>query len=144
MSGDGSTTLFWGDGENKFRIGIGEFRELQERVCARRAAMGLPAIGPSTLGQEIRTNNAWPDDVRDVLRIGLIGGGMTPADAHRKLGQYFDRRPPAESYLAAFGVLMGAFVGVPGDEITSKKKRKARPAPTAPSPSADSTQTALS
>lgn len=140
MSGDGSVTLFWGDEEHAFRLGIGEFRELQERVNARRAAQGLPAIGPSALGTDIRTNNAWPDDVRDILRIGLIGGGVKPADAHRLLIQYFDRRPPAENYLAAFAVLIGAFVGVPGDEISIKKKTETMET-TAPSPSPDSTPT---
>jgi Phage tail tube protein, GTA-gp10 len=140
MSSDGTTTLFWGDDETSFRIGIGEFRELQERVNARRAAAGLPAVGPSTLANTIRANDAWPDDVRDVLRIGLVGAGMTPAEAHRKLVQYFDRRPPAESYLVAFAALVGAFLGVPGDEIDVKKKTPT-PDPTNPSPSQSSTPT---
>ena len=139
MSADGSTTLFWGDDETRFRLGIGEFRELQERVNARRAAAGLPGTGPSTLANAIRANDAWPDDVRDVLRIGLVGAGMKPAEAHRKLAQYFDRRPPAESYLAAFAVLVGAFLGVPGDELDVKKKTT--PDPTSPSPSPGSTPT---
>lgn len=144
MSGDGSITIFWGDGENKFRLGIGEFRELQERTNRRRSEMGLPSIGPRTLGNEIRANDAWPDDVRDVLRIGLVGAGLTPADAHSKLVLYFDKRPPLESYLPAYSVLMAAFVGVPGDEIVSKKKTRKKRVQTVPSPSPDSTQTAPS
>ena len=140
MSGDGSVTLFWGDDETAFRLGIGEFRELQERVNARRAAAGLPAVGPSTLANSIRGNDAWPDDVRDVLRIGLVGAGMAPAEAHRKLVQYFDRRPPADSYLVAFAVLVGAFLGVPGDELDIKKKTR-RKRRTRPSPSQSSTET---
>ena len=139
MSADGSTTLFWGDGENCFRLGIGEFRELQERVNARRAALGLPAIGPTTLANAIRGNDAWPDDIRDVLRLGLVGGGITPQEAHRKLMQYFDRRPPAESYPAAFTVLVAAFIGVPGDELDIKKKTT--PSATSQSPSRGSTPT---
>lgn len=141
MSADGSTTLFWGDGDNNFRIAIGEFRELQERINARRSAVGLPAIGPTTLANAIRGNDAWPDDVRDVLRVGLVGGGMAPSEVHRKLAQYFDRRPPAESYLVAFTVLVSAFLGVPGDEIDLKKKTTTQPDPTSPSPFQGSTPT---
>jgi hypothetical protein len=133
----GTTTLFWGDGENTFRIGIGEFRELQERLTARRAAFGLPAIGPQTFANSIRARDAWPDDVRDVLRIGLVGAGMKPGEAHLKLAAYFDRRPPAESYLAAYQVFAGAFVGVPDDEL----KKKTTPDPTNPSTSAGSMET---
>jgi len=134
---DGSTTLFWGDEEHRFRIAIGEFRELQEKINGRRAASGLPAIGPTTLANSIRANDAWPDDVRDVLRIGLIGGGKKPHEAHQLLVQYFDRRPPADSYLVAFAVLVGAFLGAPDDEIIKKKTMN----PTSQSKSAGSTAT---
>ena len=72
--------------------------------------------------------------MRDVLRVGLVGAGMPPAEAHRKLVQYFDRRPPAESYLVAFAALVGAFLGVPGDELDVKKKTPTSD-PTNPSPS---------
>ena len=113
---------------------------MQERVNARRAAANLPGVGPTTLANAIRTNNAWPDDVRDVLRIGLVGAGMPGGEAHLKLVQYFDRRPPADSYLVAFAVLVGAFLGVPGDEIDVKKKTTT-PDPTGPSPSPASTPT---
>lgn len=141
MSADGSLTVFWGDGDNTFRIAIGEFRELQERVNSRRAASGLPGIGPGDFVNTLRHNNAWPDDARDVLRVGLIGAGMKPATAHQKLVQYFDRRPPAESYQTAFAVFATAFLGAPGDQIVKKKTETA--VPTRPSPSPDSTATAL-
>jgi hypothetical protein len=140
MSADGVTTVFWGAGETAFRIGIGEFRELQERINGRRGAFGLAAIGPQTFANQIRANDAWPDDVRDVLRIGLIGAGMKPAEAHRQLVQYFDRGPRAESYLAAFAVFAGAFLGAPGDDML--KKKTTTPDPTHRSSTQNSTATA--
>lgn len=142
MSADGSVTLFFGDEEKPFRIGIGEFRELQEKVNGRRVASGLSAVGPTTLANLLRANDAWPDDVRDVLRIGLVGGGMKPVEAQRHLVTYFDGKPPVQFYLIAFTVLMAAFVGVAGDEIESKKKTN--PATTDPSSSPKSTATAPS
>lgn len=124
MSADGSITLVWGDGENKFRYAIGQFRELQEKINGRRMAIGAPLVGPMTMLKLLQANDAWPDDIRDVLRIGLTGAGMSVADAHRKLVAYFDRRPPLESMLTAHTVLLAGLAGVPDDEIVAKKKRK--------------------
>lgn len=146
MSADASVTLFFGDAEYRFRLGIGEFRELQEKVNKRRTEFGLGAIGPTTLANLLRANDAWPDDVRDVLRIGLVGGGMKAPDAHRLLVTHFDGKPPIEHYLPAFTVLMAAFVGVAGDEVGSKKKtmattetdRSSSPTSTPTGPSSDS------
>lgn len=144
MSADGSIELFFGDQEYRFRIGIGEFRELQEKVNKRRIDMGLNPVGPTTLANLLRANDAWPDDARDVLRIGLVGGGMAPAEAHRLLVRHFDNgRGPLQFYLTAFTVLMTAFVGVDGDEVSVKKKTQTTDR-TAPSSSPTSTATAPS
>lgn len=143
MSADGSVTLFFGDQEYPFRIRIGEFRELQEKVNRRRVEMGLNPVGPTTLANSLRANDAWPDDARDVIRIGLVGGGMEPAKAHRMMTMYFDAKSPLQFYLTAFTVLMAAFVGVEGDEIGVKKKTMPVD-PIAPSSSPTSTATAPS
>ena len=121
MSADGSITLVWGDGENKFKYAIGQFRELQEKVNQRRLHMGWPLIGPMELINLLRDKAAWPDDIRDVLRIGLVGGGMTIAEAHRKLVLYFDGSPPLNHMLPAYLVLAAGFIGVPEDELKKKK-----------------------
>lgn len=120
MSADGSITLVWGDGENKFRYAIGQFRELQEKVNARRQTIAAPLVGPMALINLLRMKDAWPDDVRDILRIGLVGGGLTPQEAHRKLVLYFDPTPPAEHMLTAYYVLVAGFIGVPEDELKKK------------------------
>ena len=93
MSADGSISLIWGDGEHVFRLAIGQFRELQEKVNGRRLALGGQMVGPMSLLNQLRANDAWPDDIRDVLRLGLIGGGMKPPEAHRMLVSYFDANP---------------------------------------------------
>jgi hypothetical protein len=106
VSADGSLRLFWGDGEQTFRFAIGQFRELQENINKRRVAIGAPMVGPMSLVRLLQANDAWPDDVRDVLRLGLIGGGMKPADAHRLMTHYFDAVPPLENMKPAFTVLL--------------------------------------
>jgi hypothetical protein len=123
MSATGSITLVWGDGDNTFRFGIAQWRELQEKINGRRVAMGLNPIGPMTLLNMLRAKDAWPDDIRDVLRIGLVGAGMPIAAANRKLVRHFDNEPPAPHNLIAFAVLSAGLLGAPGDEISAAKKK---------------------
>jgi hypothetical protein len=126
MSATGSITLVWGDGDNTFRFGIAQWRELQEKINGRRVAMGLNPIGPMTLLNSLRAKDAWPDDMRDVLRIGLVGAGMPIAAANRKLVRYFDNTPVAPHNLVAFAVLSAGLLGAPGDEISAAKKKDDR------------------
>lgn len=138
MSADGSVMLVWGDGENKFRYAIGQFRELQEKINHRRVAIGAPIVGPMSLLAMLRAQDAWPDDVRDVLRIGLVGAGMSVKDAHLKLASYFDGKPPLEHMLTAYAALFSGLVGVP-EEPKEDVKKKTKLTKTSRSTSAKST-----
>lgn len=142
MSADGSIELAWADADRRFRIAIGEFRGLQESINARRVAIEAHPIGPSALLHALRTNNAWPDDVRDVLKAGLIGGGETYQAAQRLLARHFDNKPLLEHMKVAFLVLLAALVGVPDDEPGSKKKTETMMEKTDQSDSPRSTGTA--
>lgn len=143
MSADGGITLFWGNDEHRFRLAIGEFRELQECVNLRRIKLGAGCVGPMSLLNALRTNDAWPDDVRDILRLGLVGGGMAPKDAHRLLRTYFDdvdRYPPLTQMRPAFLILTAGFTGpIEGGGDDAKKKPMTAPIPTHPSTSDGST-----
>jgi hypothetical protein len=75
---------------------------LQESVNARRVAIEAQPIGPSALLHLLRTNNAWPDDVRDVLKAGLIGGGENYQSTQRLLARNFDNKPLLEHTKTAF------------------------------------------
>lgn len=122
MSADGSVTLVWGDGEQTFRFAIGQFRELQEKVNLRRLAIGASPIGPMTLLKALQANDAWPDDIRDIIRIGLNGGGMKPADSHRLLTHHFDATGPLPHMKVAHTILLAGLVGSLQEPIGSKKK----------------------
>lgn len=124
MSADGSITLVWGDGERVFRLAIGQWRELQECVNRRRLLIGASTIGPMELCKALEANNAWPDDIRDVMRIGLIGGGAKPTEAHRLMTHYFDPVPPLENMRPAYIVLTASLIGVPDEVIDVKKKQE--------------------
>jgi hypothetical protein len=143
VSADGSAVLVWGDGPNKFRFAIGEFRELQERINERRIRIGAPVVGPMSLLATLRAKDAWPDDVRDVLRIGLVGGGMPIKDAHRRLVLYFDNKPPLEHMLTAYAALFAGLVGVPEESGVDVKKKTQAPTQTSPSTSEEFTEPPL-
>lgn len=124
MSADGSVTLAWGDGEHKFRLPIGGLRELQQKCDA----------GAIEVMDRLRDRRWRVDDVRETLRLGLIGGGMTPVDALILVKRYVDDRPIMESVPTAFAVLMAALIGVPDDPVGKAEAEEPAPAGSSPSP----------
>lgn len=133
---DALVELVWGDGLNRFDLHIGQLRELQTKCGA----------GPQRILHRLASIDWLVDDIRETIRLGLIGGGMTPSAAHALTVRYFDERPPLESRPAAQVILMQALVGVPEDVVG---KAEAETAPTNPthtegSPSPPSTDGAQS
>lgn len=115
MSRDASLTLEWGDGEHVFRLRHGELIELQEKTDA----------GPMWILTRMMTptpeNRGWRvEDIREVIRLGLIGGGMEPGKALRLIRSYVDPRPPMENLLFAQSILAAGIMGVPDDQPQKK------------------------
>lgn len=105
-----AVTLTWPGGEHPFALPIGALRALQE---ARDA-------GPEELLNRIRLGTWRVDDLTQVLRWGLVGGGaMDAAEAARLVTGLFDLHPAAQFKLAAFGVLEHALFG-PADDPAGK------------------------
>jgi hypothetical protein len=118
MSRDGSIVFDWADGEYRFRLGLAQLRELQEKCDA----------GPDHIRQRIETGTWRVDDLRETLRLGLIGGGLAPEKALGIVKRYVDGRPLYESRLPAQIVLMAALVGA-GDEDLGGKAEVTEEAP---------------
>jgi hypothetical protein len=114
---DGTVTLIFGGAEYPFRIAFGQWRELQESVNKARIEIGEPAVGPMSLFRALLDGNAWPHDVREVIRLGLIGGGMKPERAlvlvkrHIEAAAYYDVLPAARI------VLQYSMFGPPNDPV---------------------------
>lgn len=93
--------LPWADGEREFRLAIGQLRELQDKCNA----------GPAEILARL-SNGTWRvDDIRETLRLGLIGGGASPTDALVLVARYVDIRPLMENVMPAQAVLLAAVVG---------------------------------
>ena len=101
MTASAKITLLWGDGDRAFRLAIGQLRELQDKCDA----------GPAEILGRL-SNGTWRvDDIRETLRLGLIGGGTTPTDALVLTARYVDNRPLMENVMPAQAVLLAAIVG---------------------------------
>ena len=76
---DPSVTSLWGDGEHVFRLPLAQLFELQEKCGG----------GPYAVLRRIVGGDWLVGDLRETIRLGLIGGGMKPTDAARLVEAYF-------------------------------------------------------
>lgn len=109
MSTDGTVEFDWGDGPHRFRLGIKEARELEaKRDC-----------GLYRLMHRIASGDWRVDDLRETIRIGMIGGGGSPEAVLNLIKRYFDEEPVAKQMEPALRILK-AFSFGPDDEQVGK------------------------
>lgn len=114
MSRDAAIDLDFGDGTYRFRLRQGELAELQEKCDAG------PGWVLGRLMHQTAENRGWRvQDAPTIIRLGLIGGGMTPNDALNLVRRYVEDRPPMESLVLAQLVLSAALMGAPEDQKKS-------------------------
>lgn len=141
MSRDAAVTLDFGDGTYRFRLGYGELEELQEAVDAGPwYILGLFSGLAQMLMNPSAVRGLSVKMVREILRIGLIGGGLKPAEALSLVRRYGpEARPADESAGIAFKVLAAALRGAEDEEEPSKKKpEEENPSTTSPEASSAS------
>jgi hypothetical protein len=102
---DARLTLDWADGTYTFRLAWGELAELQEQCNA----------GPYVILDRLYTRQWRIEDVSNVIRLGLIGGGMEPVKALKLVRSYVEARPPMENVLFATGILSAGLMGAPDE-----------------------------
>ncbi|WP_374636819.1 gene transfer agent family protein [Agrobacterium salinitolerans] len=64
-----------------------------------------------TLINIMRTGVAQLHDTRELVRLGLIGGGMAPSDALRMVRTYVEERPAAENFSLVVKIVDAFFHG---------------------------------
>jgi hypothetical protein len=104
MSRYGAVELDWADGTYTFRLGLAEMEEIEEK---RDLALSVLSRRLSPAYREARLA-----DIREVLRLGLIGGGMKPVDALTKVRRYIDERPVDENRDVAYAVVLAGLARV--------------------------------
>lgn len=107
MSGDGKVRLNWRGGEHEFHLRLGEIRALQNTCDA----------GPGELHDRMVLGKWRVDEIRETVRLALIGGGMEPKDAQKLVELHVDVGPWTESALLARALLASFLTGVPDDPV---------------------------
>lgn len=104
MNRHGAAELDWADGTYTFRLGLAEIEEIEEK---RDLSLFAMARRLSPVERDARLA-----DIREVLRLGLIGGGMKPVDALTKVRKYADERPLDENRDIAYAVVLAGLARV--------------------------------
>jgi hypothetical protein len=121
-------TIPFADGQYKFRLALGELRELQEKTNA----------GPLELLKRLHAGTWRVDDPRETIRLGLIGGGMLPTEAMKLVLRYVDARPLTENVMTAQAILMVALYEEEDPQMGKDEPRRSES--TESSPSRESTE----
>lgn len=122
MSRDAAIDITWADGDYRFRLAWAQLIELQEQCDA----------GPYVILNRLYNGQWKVGDISNVIRLGLIGGGMTPADALKKVRAYVEDRPPLENVLVAQGILAVGLSGAPDEKLGEGEGEAANVSTTSP------------
>lgn len=112
MSATGTRTIVWAGGEDQFCLKIGQILDLEERCKA----------GVAVIANRLTSGEWGLNDVRETVRLGLIGGGMDPERAMSKVNNFVDANDAgiAHSVLVAFAIIQTALFGAPKDDPVGK------------------------
>lgn len=123
MSRDAKTTLDWGDGTYTFRLGIGELEEHDEKIAEGRP-VGYPS-GPLAVLSRLWEGTWKVPDVRETIRLGLIGGGVPGPQALKLVRRYVDEAPLLPNVGLAVLILSEAL----GIEAKDREEPAGKPEP---------------
>ena len=97
--------IAFGDGDYLFRLPLKWLAELEAKCDA----------GIGTIYARVLTFQHTSKDVVEIIRCGLIGGGMDPSKARRLIETYIDGFPLEEAHQLAIDVVVGCVHGYSSD-----------------------------
>lgn len=103
--------LNWVGGEHEFALTLGELRALQQ-VCD---------AGPEQILNRILDSKWLVDDLYNVVRLGLIGGGMESTVAAKLATEMFDQNGLVSFKLPTQAILISALVGPEDDQVGERE-----------------------
>lgn len=116
MSRDGSCVVAFNGQETYFKLAWRELMKIQEACDA----------GPYLVLDRLVSGKWKLQDISEVIKWGLIGGGMKPADAIKLVQVEVEGRRPLENLVIAQMVLGAGVVGAPEEDV-GKKSEAANP-----------------
>lgn len=109
---DTSHTAFFGDGEKVFALPAEMIIELERKT----------GVGFGALYQRFMAGQFHFADIMEIVRLGLIGGGTSPAEAMALVDAYAKSRPILETFPLALDILEAKWSGrVETDAITNEE-----------------------
>lgn len=96
-----TVTQFFGDRECAFALTDPMLTELEAKTDT-----GIGALYQRVVGMQFRS-----EDLPQIIRLGLIGGGMNPEQAHRMTETYARNRPFDEILPLALDILDARWIG---------------------------------
>lgn len=107
MSRNGSVELHWAGDLRSFKLGIDELLVLQDKLDS----------GPQEIANRLRLHGWRVDDIREVLRLGLSGGGTEPVIARRLIEEHVVPGRLQSNAMVAFVVMTAAILGDENDPV---------------------------
>jgi hypothetical protein len=96
-------TGFFGDAEHTFKLTDDMIAELER----------LTGVGIGALYQRAVAMQFSAADLTNIIRLGLIGGGMNPQQAKTLTDTYAVNRPMSETFPVALDILDARWNGTP-------------------------------
>jgi hypothetical protein len=125
MTKHGEIDISLGGKVTTYRLGMAEIEELEELIdMSVFVAMGALAAALPFLKQK-----QW----REIIRLGLVGGGMSRAEADAQTSVMLEEHGPTQCQAIALRVLGAALGKVYGDSPSGEQEAKPnQPASTSP------------
>lgn len=105
-AGHAVVTATWGDGEYTFRLEWKHWLEIQEKLD----------LGPNELLERLILRKWRVQDLAEIVRLGLIGGGKSPVDAIALIRRYVHDRPILENVEIATRIVSASLIGPIADD----------------------------
>ena len=107
MSRSAKITAPFAGEEYEFRMAFGDIVRLQEKRD----------LGPYEITTRLHAGTWRVEDIREVIRIGLIGGGMAVPQAAKLVREHVEGAPIMENLALAQIVMQAGLVGAPDEPL---------------------------
>lgn len=115
MSRSARFTGVFGDGKHDFLLDIGRLEELQEKCDA----------GPEAIWRRVVAGEWKVQDLRETIRLGLIGAGMDATKALILVERYANTGDLAGLKPLVQGIIGAALIGAPDEDAPPEGESEA-------------------